>query len=102
MRMLNPDSGLRASLAQFRLQLLGMVKMRDERRSHFNQQSFELGILRTRDERFVHGIQHRLVIRNFVIDIRLVKGMALQLLQRGQIAIAALLQALAGRIGVGI
>ncbi len=78
-----------------------MLQMRDECRAHLHEQRFELCVLCARDQCLVDGVQHGLVIRNFVIDVCLVERRAIQLAQRCEILIAAALQALARRIALG-
>src|SRR6516164_2353188 len=83
---------------QFRLDLLCMIKVRDKSWPHLDQESFQLGILRTRNECFVHCLQHGLVIGDLVVDISLVEGTAAETLQRSEVLVATFLQALAGRV----
>ena len=78
-----------------------MLQMRNESGTDLNEECFELVIGRMRDERVVERIKDRLMIGNFVIDIRAVKRSTAQLFQGTQVLVATLLQALAGRIRFG-
>src|SRR5262247_3798400 len=93
-----PRRASASSLLERRLDLLGMLEMRDERRTHLDQEGLELGVLRAGDERLVHRVDHRLVIGDFVVDVGLVELPALQALELGDVLLAPRLQALAGGI----
>src|SRR5262249_55024949 len=88
------------ALGEVRLDLLGVVQVLNEGRSGLYQQRFELGILGTRYQCLVQGIEHRLVIGDLVIDVCLVERRSGELLQFGEILIATFLQGLAGGAGL--
>ena len=48
-----------------------MLEMRDERRTHLDQQCLELGVGGPGDERLVDRVEHRLVIGDLVVDVGL-------------------------------
>ena len=73
-----------------------MIQVRDECGPHFHQQRLEFGILGAWNQRLVDRLQDRLVVGDLVIDVGLVEGVSRELLERGQIVIAAFLQTLAG------
>ncbi len=50
-----------------------MLEVRDKRRPHLDQQRLQLFVLGTGDQRLVDGIEHLLVIGNFVVDVGLVE-----------------------------
>src|SRR5581483_277056 len=85
-------------LADLRLQALRMLEMRNERRSHLDQQRFQLLVLGTRNQRLVQRIDDGLVIGDLVVDVSAVEVGALEAFQLGEIVVAALLQAPAGVI----
>jgi hypothetical protein len=89
------------ALAQRRLQLFGVRKMRDERRADLNEQRFQLRVLSTGNQRLIHGVENGLMIGNLMVDIGLVKRMAIQVTQVSKILVAALFQALACWITFG-
>src|SRR5262245_7437687 len=74
-----------SSLLERRLDLLGMLEMRDECRAHLDQQGLELGVLGAGDERLVDRVEHRLVVGDLVVDVGLVELAALQALQLGDV-----------------
>ena len=88
----------RGFLLERRLDVFGMLEMRDERRTHLDQQCLELGAGGPGDERLVDRVEHRLVIGDLVVDVGLVELRSLQALELGDVLVAACLQALAGRI----
>ena len=59
----------RGFLLERRLDLFGMLEMRDERRTHLDQQCLELGVGGPGDERLVDRVEHRLVIGDLVVDV---------------------------------
>ena len=59
------------SLPVRRLQMLGVFQVRDKRRPHFNQQRFQLIVCGARNQGLVERVDDLLVIRDFVIDVRL-------------------------------
>src|SRR5687768_13222524 len=83
------------ALLERALDLLGMLEVRDERRPHLDQERLQLRVRDAGDQRLVDGVEHRLVIRDLVVDVRLVERRALQRLEVGDVLLAALLQALA-------
>src|SRR5215831_2261666 len=93
-------SSLGTALAQLRLQLLRHVEMCHERRSHLDQQRFQLGILCARDQGLVERAQHGFMVGDFVVDVGLVEGRAAQGFQFGEVLITALLEVGAGRTGL--
>ena len=56
---------------ELRLQLLGVIEVRDECRPHLDQQRFQLGILGARNQRLVERIDYRLMVGHLVIDVSL-------------------------------
>src|SRR4051812_2884785 len=93
-----PSMAVRSAglLAERRLDVLGVLEMGDERRTRFLEQRLQLGVLRIRDQRLVERVDHGLVVGDLVVDVGAVELGALQLLQVGEVLVAALLQALAG------
>src|SRR5262245_66034474 len=85
-------------LLERRLDLLGMLEVRDERRTHLDQQGLELGVRGARDERLVDSVQHRLVVGNLVVDVGLVELRTLQAFEIRDVLLATRLEALAGGI----
>ena len=51
-----------------------MFEMCYESGPHFHQQRFEFRILSARNQRFVHRVDHVLVIGNLVVDVGRVDG----------------------------
>src|SRR5579872_3491003 len=79
-------------LVELRLQFPGVLEMRLEGRAHLDEQRFELGIPGARDQRLVQHLDDCLVVLDLVIDVRLVEGMTLELLQGGEVVITLLLE----------
>jgi hypothetical protein len=50
-----------------------MLEVRHERRPHFDEERLQIRVLGARDQRLVEGVDHLLVVRNFVLDVRLVE-----------------------------
>src|SRR5262249_48816865 len=67
-----------STLFQLRLDHLGVLEVRDKRRSHLDEQRFELLVLRIGNEHLVDRIEHLLVVRDLVVDVGLVERRALQ------------------------
>ena len=63
-----------ATRSEFGLQVFGVFQMGGEGRTYLDEERPEFGVLRVRNQRFVNGTQHRFVIGDFVIHIRLVEG----------------------------
>ena len=80
------------------LQTLRVLEVRDEGRTHLDEQRLEFLVRRARNQRLVERIDHLLVVRHFMIDVRLVERRALERLQVGEVLLAVGLQALAGGI----
>ncbi len=59
-----------------------------ERRPHLDEQRLQLGVLRTGNEGLVHRIEHGLVIRHLVVDVRLVERRARQTLEVRDVLLA--------------
>src|SRR5262249_50456340 len=55
------------------LYLLRLLEMRHEGRPRLREQLLELGVLRVRDQRLVHRVEHALVVHDLVIDVFLVE-----------------------------
>src|SRR5690242_18933143 len=93
-----PSMAVRSAglLAERRLDVLGVLEVGDERRPRYLEQRLQLGVLRIRDQRLVERVDHGLVVRDLVVDVSAVELSAQQLLQVGEVLVAALLQALAG------
>src|SRR5450432_3699396 len=89
------------AFAQPALQTLCVFKMRREGGSHFDEQCLELCILRIGNQYAVNRIQYCLMVRDLMIDVRAVECGSAEPLQRGQIVVAAFLQALAGGVAFG-
>src|SRR5215213_11060753 len=87
-----------ALFGQRRLELLGVLEMRDEGWPHVDQQRLQLLVLSAGNQRVVQRIDHLLVIRDLVADVGLVERRVLQALELGDVLLAARLQALARRI----
>ena len=81
-----------------RLQVLGVLEVRDERRAHLDEQRLQLGVRGAGDQRLVDRVEHLLVVRDLVVDVRLVERRALERLQVRDVLLAAGLQALAGGV----
>ena len=64
----------------------------------FLQQRLQLGILRIGNERLAQGLIDRLMIRHFVVDIRLVERCAIETSKLFALGIRSLRQALTCRI----
>src|SRR5215468_7350259 len=89
--------GCRAYSLERCLDLLRVLQMRDEGGSHLHQQRLELLVLGARDQRLVHRVEHRLVIRDLVVDVGLVEVLALlQSAQVREVVAPALREAAAG------
>src|SRR5512141_335256 len=56
-------------LLQRRLEMPGMLEVRDERRADLDQQSLEVGIAGAGNQRLVDGVQHLLVVGDFMVDV---------------------------------
>src|SRR5262245_37770576 len=80
-------------LLERRLDLLGMLEVRDERRAHLDQQRLQLGVRGAGNQGLVDGVEHSLMIGDLVLDVRLVERRALQALEAGDVLVAARLQA---------
>jgi hypothetical protein len=97
--LLRPTSSPETRLAaERRLQVLGVLEVRDKGGPHLDQESLQFRVLCARNQRLVYRVEHGLVIRHFVVDVRLVERRAAESLQFLEIRVAAALQALARRI----
>ena len=66
------------ALRERRLDVLRVLEVRDERRTHLDEKRLELGVGGTGEQRLVDRIEHLLVIGDLVVDIRLVERRALE------------------------
>src|SRR5688572_23041575 len=60
-------------LAERRLNLLGMLEMRNERRAHLDQQRLQVGVLGAGDQRLVDRFEHLGVVRDLMVHVGLVE-----------------------------
>ena len=72
-----------------------MLKVSDKSRSHFDQQSFQFAVCCPGNQGLIERIDHLLVIRDFMINVRLVERRTLKCLQISEVLGAVGLQALA-------
>ena len=72
-----------------------MFEMRNECRSHLDQQCFQLFVLRVRYQCLVQRIDHGLMIGHLVSDVSAIEVRPFEILQLGEIVVAALLDTLA-------
>src|SRR5687767_14836586 len=77
------------ALLEFRLDRLGEVEVRNERRTHLHEQRLQLLVLHAGDQGLVDGVEHRGVIRDLVVDVGLVEGRALEPLELVDVGLAA-------------
>src|SRR5215472_3259 len=96
-----PGREASALLAKLRLHHLRVLEVGDERRPHRDEQVLQLRVLRARDQRLVERIDHLFVVRDLLLDVGAVERRAAQRLQVLDVVLAALLQALAGRVVLG-
>jgi hypothetical protein len=75
--------------------LLGVIKMRLERRLHVDQHLLELRILRVRNQHVVDRREHLLVIRDFVFQIRAIESRDRRRAKLSLLGIGGILQAMA-------
>src|SRR5207248_10602677 len=94
----NIDARTRRTLLELALELLGMVEVRYERGTNLLDQALELCVLGIRDQHLVDRAEHLLVIGHFVLDVGFVERRSVETLEVLEIFLAALLEALAGRI----
>src|SRR5687768_5376332 len=72
-------------LAKFALKSLGVLQMRRESRPHLDEQRFQFGILRVRNEHLVQRIDDGLVIGDLPSDVGAIVLGALELVQPGKV-----------------
>src|SRR5213076_1834591 len=66
---LRRDSNSVTLLSHRGLHALRVLEVSDERRSHLHHQGFQLFVLRVRNQGLVERVEHRLVVRDLVVDI---------------------------------
>src|SRR5690242_3690709 len=66
------------------LHFLRMFQVALECRSGADQRLLQLSVLRAGDERLADGVDHGLVIADFVVNVGFVEGSAVEGLQRGE------------------
>src|SRR6476620_6317176 len=71
------------ALAQFALQMLRMLQVRDKRGPHLDEERLQLSVLRARNQGLVERAQNALVIRDLMIDVRPIERLVLERLEIG-------------------